>query len=230
MRVIELAIFLTSGLVKEWLDFRGGPVKRVLCVVAPDRIGCANNPVFVTMDGDFDRQETLVKKASGILAAGEGSIKPTQAMIIVGFTTPERKNMKLYMQVVRRSKKVCIMGPEELEEMAQTVVVTVEDAATLSSLTGPNSRAQTSGNTVASASSSVEGAARRPLFSPTATVGSILSRKTNKGGKKTRVSSKELQRKHAIKCKATMADKLGMKQATTLIARSKGLPVDKTLN
>jgi hypothetical protein len=65
-------------------------------------IGCVANLVLLNMDESFGREERLVKKASSILSGG----KATQAMTIAGFTTPERKNMKLYHAGGPEVKKV----------------------------------------------------------------------------------------------------------------------------
>jgi hypothetical protein len=51
------------------------------------------------MSEDIDRLKRLVTEASGLLALTNGKVKIVQAMKLVGFTTPEAKNMKLYQQV-----------------------------------------------------------------------------------------------------------------------------------
>jgi hypothetical protein len=57
----------------------------------------------------FERQKSMVEVASGIIAAGRGSIKIVQGMTLSGFTTLERQNLKLYEQVRRRWMKLDVV-------------------------------------------------------------------------------------------------------------------------
>jgi hypothetical protein len=53
--------------------------------------------------------EGLVHEASGIVVAAGGKVKITKAMALVGVTSPERRNMKIYQKVRRRSLKVAVV-------------------------------------------------------------------------------------------------------------------------
>jgi hypothetical protein len=61
------------------------------------------------MSKQHARLERLVHEASGIVAATHDKVKITQAMMLVGFTSPERRNMKIYQKVRRRSMKVAVV-------------------------------------------------------------------------------------------------------------------------
>jgi hypothetical protein len=61
------------------------------------------------MSEDDGRLKRLVLEASGIVAAAHGKVKIIQAMTLVGFSTPERKNMRIYQQVRRKSTKVSVV-------------------------------------------------------------------------------------------------------------------------
>jgi len=47
---------------------------------------------------------------SGIIAASKGTIKIVQAMKLVGFTAPERKNITVYQRVQRRSQQMHVVS------------------------------------------------------------------------------------------------------------------------
>lgn len=175
------------------------------------------------MDGGFERQNKLVKQASGLIAIGDGKIKISQAMELVGFTTPERQSMKLYQQVRRRSLK-----SEQLVDALNSdnpVTIVAAGISHVSSLTGPDSHnGNASANSMEESSPSVEASARRPLFSPgpsAATVSTSLSTKT---AKKSRATSKQVQQTQAAKARSVYNNKLSMKQCTVLIHRNKLLP------
>jgi hypothetical protein len=63
----------------------------------------------------------------------------------------------------------------------------------------------------------------RPLFTPGDAPSAAGSAN---GSKKTWCTSKEVQRKHAIKARQRHRDKIAMKQATVLIVRNNQLPID----
>jgi hypothetical protein len=138
----------------------------------------------------FARQKRLVEIASDLIAAGRGQVKIGQAMTLAGFTSPERRNMKIYQQVRRRSAKVAVV---EIPKGVPTVDGAVNSTVSIvSSLTG-----ETIDGTPESGS-----CARRPLFiEEDNDDASSSTAATGKRGpyKKARCTSKEVQRKHAIK-------------------------------
>jgi hypothetical protein len=92
------------------------------------------------MSEENARVKRLVHEASGILAAANGKVKIMQAMILVGFTTPECKNMTLYQQVRPRSSNIAVVkvGKENATMVADTVG-TNSLASTISSITREDS-------------------------------------------------------------------------------------------
>jgi hypothetical protein len=168
------------------------------------------------MSEEIARIKRLVQQASGILSAADGKVKVMQAMILVGFTTPERKNMKIYQQVRRKSEKiVCV----ELKKKSSVVTVTEingsnSQASTISSITGENSQVIA-------------------IDSPDSDTQSVVSVASSRGeGKREdkkpaakipRGTSKEVQRAAAKHVRMTKRDKEAMKQATVLIHRSNAL-------
>ena len=58
------------------------------------------------MSEDARRKEQLVQQAAGIVAAAQGKVKIVESMKIVGFTTPERKNMTTHQQVRRKARRL----------------------------------------------------------------------------------------------------------------------------
>jgi hypothetical protein len=58
------------------------PVKSVISLVAPVRVGCQDNLALLDMSESGDRQERLVEMASGIIAAARGQVKITQAILL----------------------------------------------------------------------------------------------------------------------------------------------------
>jgi len=61
------------------------------------------------MSEETPEEDGRINHASGIIAAGKGKIKIAQAMKLVGFTTPERKNITLYQKVRRLSHKMHVV-------------------------------------------------------------------------------------------------------------------------
>jgi hypothetical protein len=92
------------------------------------------------MSGDDDRLKKMVQQASGILTAANGKVKIVQAMELVGFTSDERRNMKLYQQVRRLSTKLVILNPTA--KKTPSSAVTESQGSTISSITGDRSYAQ----------------------------------------------------------------------------------------
>jgi hypothetical protein len=207
----------------------------VVTLVAPDGSGCQDNSGFLNMDEDFEKQIKLVQQASGIIAIGEGKVKITEAMKLVGFSTPERAGGKVYQQVRRRSLKVAdhVVEASKSDLPLAAVAGTVSD---VSSLAGPSSSESVAAGK--EPTSFAEGTARRPLLPPgpsAVTVATDLSTKTTTAHKKKgRATSKQVQKTNALKALNKHHNKLAMKQATLLIARNKLLdknhPEKKTID
>ena len=60
------------------------------------------------MSEEILEEDDRINHASGIIAAGKGTIKIIHAMKLVGFTTPERKNISVYQRVRRQSQKMVV--------------------------------------------------------------------------------------------------------------------------
>jgi len=60
------------------------------------------------MSEQMPEEDGRIDHAGGITAAGKGKIKIVQAMKLVGFTTPERKNMALYQRVRQCSHEMVV--------------------------------------------------------------------------------------------------------------------------
>ena len=56
-----------------------------------------------------DRRKQLLAQAAGIVAASEGKVGITKAMELVGYSEEERKTMKFYQQVRRRSHVLVVV-------------------------------------------------------------------------------------------------------------------------
>jgi tellurite resistance protein len=191
----------------------------VIAALALEESGLAANPAFLDMSEGFDRQKMLVKRATGIIAASEGTVKISQGMKLAGFTTPEQQNMKLYQQVRRGSSKVAVFNiPKQKKGVAAAVMEVNILHATLSDISSLTSK---SGN--------IEVIISSPEVidideEDATTLGNNNNTTTTGSTKKTRSTSKEVQRRHALKAKTSLKDKVAMKQATVLIHRNKLLP------
>jgi len=62
------------------------------------------------MSEQTPEEDKRINHASGIIAAGKGTIKIVQAMKLVSFTTPERKNITVYQRVRRRSQQMHVVS------------------------------------------------------------------------------------------------------------------------
>jgi hypothetical protein len=188
------------------------------------------------MDEENARCKRLTQEASAILAAANGKIKIIDAMRIVGFTTPERKNMKLYQQVRRKQSKFRVVELKNKKKTpsptatAELTVVTNSQASTISSLTVGEyfSLVGTPG--------SDNCPVRLDLDADTipGSQGSTKSEDKKPAAKIPRRTSKEVQRDAASHVMMTKRDKQAMKQATVLIERSNRLaknhPDKKTMS
>lgn len=164
------------------------------------------------MSGCNDRQKRLVEEASGIIAAARGKVKITQAMGLVGFSTPERRDMKIYQQVRRRSMKVAVVAIAATKP-APIITSAVNSTVSVSSLSG----ATNSGSS--QTPNSLGATARRPLL-----LDMDASSSSTVTQKKHRSTSKQVQMKHAVKASAGRRNKIAMKQITVLIVRNKSIP------
>ena len=62
------------------------------------------------MSEENAEEDGRINHASGIIAAAKGKIKITEAMKLVGFSTPERKNITVYQRVRRRSQQLTVVS------------------------------------------------------------------------------------------------------------------------
>ena len=188
---------------------------------------------FVIMSEEDVELQKRVKQASGIVAAAEGKVKIIDAMRLVGFSTPERKNMRVYQQVRRRSQRVEVVELKKQAPAAELEVPTVQPPSSdLSTLTASrNSRNASTSETptspdMASAeeATTTPCAVRRRLMNS----GSVSKKSPDQlpaaKAKRSRRSSRELQRHNAASARQRENDKRAMKTATTLIHRSNQLP------
>lgn len=183
------------------------------------------------MSEDNERLDGLVAQAAGIIAYGGGKVKIAHAMRLVGFTSPEIRHGTTYQRVRRAAPKVAKQNqpdppkgrkkkapaddeantPESDQSDIMDLNIT-QESNDLSSLTK-------SGSSRSRTSPEEEVSVRRPLFSATSS-----STTTVATGKKSRASSKQVQRKHALKNKQSYQESVALKQATVLIKRNKALP------
>ena len=190
-------------------------------------------------DNDALRRQSLIEEASGIVAAANGKIKIVQAMKLVGFSTPERKNMTVYQQVRRRSLKVSVVevrkgnngrslpGAFSMPSVSSTVSGMTSSRSTTSTLC--NSSSSQEDTPPDDASANTTRSVRRKLLeheSATVAAGTVATSKAKDKMpiKKGRRSSKEVQRANAMVVMQTKRDKDAMKMATQLIQHCKTLP------
>jgi hypothetical protein len=172
------------------------------------------------MSDNEERLKRLVKEASGILAAANGKVRVTQAMKLVGFTTPERTNMKWYQQVRRKQDKLVIVDVDTNKPTAMGTVTLADNSqeTNVSTLTGERSYATGFPTPGSNSDSSTDSLRRRVLADS-------IGKKSDKSpvAKVARRTSKDLQRVNAKVMMQTKRDKQAMKQATVLIERNKAL-------
>jgi hypothetical protein len=179
------------------------------------------------MSEDFDRVNELVKEASGVIAATNGKVQIRAAMALVGFSTPERLNMKLYQQVRRLAAKTLVVvagkggrKPPPVAGDASTVMAVSESQGSgISSLTYSNFLES---DEVSETSTAMSSTARRLLLE-------VANDSDDGGGKPKatkvrRQTSKQVQRANAAKLHNKKRETQAMKQATVLINRSNALP------
>jgi hypothetical protein len=173
--------------------------------------------ISIDISVDEDRLERLVVEAAGIIAAANGKVGIAQAMMLVGFTQEEKKNMTLYQRIRRKSARVEVVAIPRNPAGVSAVTVSSEfPVSSLSSFRNSgHSFLDLSSPSVASnrSSSSVSGA------------GNCKKEEDKKPAAKVfRRTSKEVQRANAKQVQLTKRDKQAMKQATILISRSRVLP------
>ena len=194
---------------------------------------------FYIMSEETPEEDERIDHAGGIIAAGKGKIKIVHAMKLVGFTTPERKNMTLYQKVRRRSHEmVVLIAPRTIKKSSlfevESNITASEDS--LLGTTNSSSSDRTNEDTV------VPVTPRRLVASPmdnesTLTVSETstawqsgsnrnaaaneenesLSVKEVDSSKKRRRSSSQVQQDKAKKQKQLAIEKKGMKLATVRI-------------
>jgi hypothetical protein len=140
-------------------------------------------------------------------------------MALVGFTSPERRNMKIYQKVRRRSMKVAVVERVKHANAPVILLDSQEEVSNVSSISGGHSSTRNS-------STATIAVAGLSLFVPGigAAVSSSTATTATTASKKSRQTSKQVQYNQAIKAKAGNRDKLAMKQATVLIVRNNTLP------
>jgi hypothetical protein len=192
------------------------------------------------MSEEVLRVDKMVEMAAGIIVGSQSTVGIVKAMEIVGFSAEERRNMTIYQRVRQRSQKLCIVEKKKAATPPpEAVNVTGGDrnATVLSSLTSPSLRnpGEEDDNTSTEGASSSTSmppatnndspplAVRRNLLESLSTSGKKNMPAARKG-KKTRKSSRELQRHHAMIAAGKKTDKLAMKMATKLIKENIDLP------
>jgi hypothetical protein len=189
------------------------------------------------MSEDNEHIKGLVLQASGIVAAAHGKVKIMQAMILVGFTTPERQNMTLYQQVRRKATKVSIVDHGKKATIA-TIALNCSNGSSVSGLTTDLSGSSNEKASIETEDDDAEvevlGILPSSLYHPVPIVidASSVGGAAPESNKKPRATSKAVQRKHAIKARQKHRDKQAMKQVTVLIDRNNKLPLnhpEKTL-
>jgi hypothetical protein len=182
-----------------------------------------------------------VDMAAGYIVASQKTLGISKAMELAGFSEEDRRNMTVYQKVRRRSQKLCIVEKGKKDTPPpETVKVDAERTSTaVSSLTtssgGRNSRRSNSSSVGEEISpvSEQENVApptnnlsspvvRRRLLESLSAPNSQERKETPI--KKSRRTSKELQRHNALIAKAKRKDKQAMKLATKLIKENMDLP------
>jgi len=187
-----------------------------------------------------DSKEEMISRASGIIAAAKGVIKIRQAMKLVGFSQDEICNMTLYQKVRRKSQRVSVVdksatnaimmeiGPVRQVNMGSGDTVT----STLSSAerTGENTLETTSEESGNSNNTSAGAAENRVIATPRRlNVNDNRKRSAEEeaasvSSKKSRRSTKEVQRVQANVIMQTKKESMAMKLAMSRIYASNQLP------
>jgi len=101
------------------------------------------------MSEETPEEDERIDHAGGIISAGKGKIKIIHAMKLVGFSTPERKNMTLYQRVRRRSHQMVVsIAPRTIKksslfEVESTLTAPEESAWATSNSSSSNSTSPT---------------------------------------------------------------------------------------
>lgn len=182
------------------------------------------------MSEDGPEHQKMVEEAAGIFKASNGKIKLVDAMKLVGFSQEQTRVMRVYQQVRRKAQKLTII-------VGSLVVGGPSSNSNVSTLTASEEQTNSSSTT----DTSIQSVRRRLLDTPPtvattppargsaesssgrgSSTGSVS--KSPAKGKKTRRSSKEVQRIHAAAARKAKRDRAAMKQATVLVHRSNQLP------
>ena len=184
------------------------------------------------MDNECAR---LVQEAAGVVAAANGKVKISAAMRLVGFSTPERRNMTTYQQVRRKAMKMSVVEVNN-EATVPAAVDFLEEITVASTLTAEtrnqNVRASFASSTNSTARTVVtvdDGArnVRQRLFgagSPESATVRATGVAKKAPTKKNRRSSKQAQRDAAEVIILSNKQRAAMKYATRKIQRHKLLP------
>ena len=101
------------------------------------------------MSEETPEEDERIDHAGGIISAGKGKIKIVHAMKLVGFSTPERKNMTLYQRARRRSHQMVVsIAPRTIKksslfEVESTLTAPEESALATSNSSSRNSTSPT---------------------------------------------------------------------------------------
>lgn len=200
------------------------------------------------MSEDNPEEDGRINHASGIIAAGKGKIKITQAMKLVGFTTPERKNITLYQKVRRGSHKMQVV-PIAPRTIKKSSLFEVESALSTFSSAEESAMANSSSNrastTTLETHAEVVTPRRLPINgtpvvdnSPAGTAGTGVGSGSSSSGmkrgidsvtttttsKKRRKSSKQVQHNQATTRRQEEKEKKAMKLATVRIKNNNQCP------
>ena len=207
--------------------------------VAEHSVAPSNN-----MSEGAERQKRLVEHAAAIVAASEGKVKIVDSMKLVGFRTPERKNMRVYQQVRCRTSKLVVVEKGKKDRPVTVNMSSGSSAVSALSVsderTNTNSRepsSSSSGSSRALTTPAARLATSRTAAASTDTASTDQSSTTppllvvarTKSAEKTpakrsRRTSKECQRHNAGKALQYRQDKEAMKLATRRIYQNSLLP------
>jgi hypothetical protein len=172
-----------------------------------------------TMSEEISRVNRLVKDAAGIIAGTEGRTKVMDAMRFAGFSDSERKNMKLYQQVRRRALKLQITEvPNKKNAVVVLASVTIDVQEQVSGLTSTSIW-----NDEDSVDTSSNGEGSGPAKPRRLSTSTTTTKSSEKTPKKSRRTSKQVQKSYAEALAITKRDCRAMKLATVLIDRSNKL-------
>ena len=166
-----------------------------------------------------------IRAAAGVVAGSGNVVGVAKAMELLGFSAEQRSNITLYQKVRRLAKKLAVVEAKGNNPTPPPSTVEMEPSTSAtSSLTG-SSRT----NTEATPPTEEEpetpaGRARRSLALSISPVEDNVNDTNSSSEKKSRRTSKEVQRHNARVAALKSRNSTAMKAATRLIQRSRNLP------